>query len=173
MTGAYLPGNSTVRVARSSRAGARPRRSAAAHEGLDHLRLGHPLHLSRAPGQGPGRLPGRDRRPRAVRPDREDRPGMPPVRRGRPRDRVSHLRLRRVQRLPPRLHDLVHQRAVPPRLRLAARRRHGRVPARRGEGPDPPAGRAVATPMARRWPAASARCTKGCRRSASAATTRC
>src|ERR1035437_3619862 len=62
---------------------------------------------------------------------------MPPLRRRRSRDRLSHLRLRAVQRLPPRLHDLLHQREVPPRLRLAARWRHGRIPARRGEGPDP------------------------------------
>ena len=93
-------------------------------------------------GKGPEGYQGVIAGPRAVRPDREDRAGLPPVRRGRPRDRLSHLGLRPVQRLPPRLHDLVHQRAVPPRLRLAARRRHGRLPARRREGPDSPAGRA-------------------------------
>ena len=91
----------------------------------------------------------------------EDRAGMPPVRRRRSRHRVSHLRLRGLQRLPARLHDLVHQREVSPRVRLAARRRHGGVPARRREGPDRTCPMNCPTPTARRWPAASARSTKG------------
>ena len=36
-------------------------------------------------------------------------PGLPSLQAGRSRDRLSHLRLRRVQRLPARLHDLLHQ----------------------------------------------------------------
>ena len=158
---------------RSAGPGSRTRRSPAAHEGLDHLRVGHPLHLSRAPGQGAGRLPGRDRRPRAVRADRQGGAGLPPLRRRRPGDRVPHLGLRGVQRLPPRLHDLVHQRAVPARVRLAARWRDGGVPAGRGEGPDPPARRT----QLRRWRAGGVRIRHGlrgaARRSGSAATTRC
>ena len=58
------------RAQRGSRPRTGPRRSAASHEGLHHLRLRYPLHLSRTPRQGPRRLPGRDRRPRARRPDR-------------------------------------------------------------------------------------------------------
>ncbi len=88
-------------------------------------------HLGKGPEGYQGVVAGHE----PVRADRQDRAGLPPLRGGRPRDRLSHLRLRRLQRLPPRLHDLLHQREVPPRLRLAARRRHGRLPAGRGEGP--------------------------------------
>ncbi len=153
MTAAYLPGNSTVELRTVPVPAAGPRRSAAAREGLHHLRLRHSLHLSRASRQRPGGLPGRDRRPRAMRPDRRSRPGLPPLQDRRPRHRLSHLRLRRVQRLPARLHDLLHQREVSPRLRLAARRRHGRVHDRRREGPD----RAARRALLRRWRAGGLR----------------
>ena len=51
MRAAYLPGNDNVelRTLPVPRPGAW--RSAAPREGLNHLRLGYPLHLSRAPGQ--------------------------------------------------------------------------------------------------------------------------
>ena len=55
----------------------------------------------------------------------ESGPGCRRFKAGDRVDCVSHLRLRRLQRLPPRLHDLLHQRGVSPRLRMAARRRHG------------------------------------------------
>ena len=126
-------------------------------------------HLGKGPEGYQGVIAGHE----PCRPDRGDRPRLPAFQRRRPRDRLSHLRLRRLQRLPPRLHDLLHQRTLPPRLRLAARWRHGRLPAGRREGPDRTCPMSFPTPMARRWPAASARSTRASEKSASAATTPC
>ena len=142
MQGAILPGNSTVELRTFDVPDAGPRRGPGAHEEHHDLRLRHPLHLPPAPRQGAGGLPaGDDRGARALRADRRARPRLPPLRGGRPRHRLPHLRLRPVQRLPPRLHDLLHQ-PLAPRLRLAAPRRHGPLHPRRGEGPRPPARRA-------------------------------
>ena len=127
MTAAFLPWQFHRRDAHSAGAPAGSWGSSFARESLDHLRVRHSLHLSRTSWQRPRGLPGRDRRARALRPNCNRGRGLPPLQRGRSRDRLSHLRLRRVQRLPPRLHDQLHQRKISPRLRLATRRRHGRV----------------------------------------------
>ena len=165
---AFLPVTAQWKCERcQSRAGSRG--SLVASQGLNHLRLRYPLHLPRASWQRAGRISGSDRRSRTVRPNRRDWARLPQVQGRRSRDRLSHLRMRRVQRLPPRLHDLLHQRQVSPRLRLAARRRHGRIHARRRKGSDRFCPTSFPMPMARRWPAGSAPCTKGSRRSASAA----
>ena len=113
-----------------SRTGPRP--GAAGDEGVVDLRQRHPRDLPGAPRPRAGGLPGRDRRPRAVRPGGRGRPGLQAVGRGRPGRRLPHLRLRRLRRVPPRLPDRLH-RPVAGGVRLAARRRPRGVPARRGE----------------------------------------
>ena len=139
MRGLILPGNSTAELREFPVPDSRARRGADPHEELDHLRVGHPVHLPPASRQGARRLPaGHDRRARAVRPGRGRRARLPPLQGGRSRHRLPHLRVWRVQRLPARLHDLVHER-LPARLRVAASRRHGRLHAGRGEGPRPAA----------------------------------
>ena len=75
MRAAYLPGNSTVEMRDRAGPGPGSRRSPARGEGFHHLRLGHSLHLSRASGQRPGRLSGRDCGPRACRADCRAGPG--------------------------------------------------------------------------------------------------
>ena len=171
MTGAVLPGNSTVElrtfdVPVPGHGEVLLRTKSTTICGSD-IRCIYHQHL----GKGPeGYQPGHDRGPRAVRPDRRGGAGLPAVQGGRPRRRLPHLRLRPVQRLPARLHDLVHE-PVAPGVRLAAPRRHGRLHPRRGEGPRRCCPTSSATRTARRWPAASAPSTRASSGSASAATT--
>jgi len=117
MIGAYLPGNSTVEL----RDAAVPepghgevllRIKASTICGSD-IRCIYHEHLGKGPEGYQGVIAGHEPCGQIVKTG----PALPGW---RPGDRLSHLRLRRVQRLPPRLYDLLHQRAVPARLRLAA-----------------------------------------------------
>ena len=75
MTAAYLPGNSTVELRTVPVPTPGHGEVLLRMQSLHHLRLRHSLHLPRAPRQRPRGLPGRHRRPRALRPDRRRRPG--------------------------------------------------------------------------------------------------
>jgi len=142
---------------RWSSATARPRAGtwagARQDEGLVHLRQRYPCHLSRAPRQRPGGVPGGHRRPRAVRADREGRPRMQAVPRGRPRCDLPHRRLRLLRGLQARLYD-----QLPPAR--CARRTAGSATAATPTTCWPRRPRACGCPircptwMARSWPAA-------------------
>ncbi|CAA9580361.1 MAG: Hypothetical zinc-type alcohol dehydrogenase-like protein YphC, partial [uncultured Thermomicrobiales bacterium] len=124
-----------------SPAGPRPRPGPGSDEGLLHLRQRHPGDLPGAPGARPGGVPGRNRRPRAVRRGRCRRSRLRPRGGRRPGGHLPHRRLRPLPRLPRGVHDLLHRpRPHPRRLRLAARRRARGFPARRGVDVHPPPG---------------------------------
>ena len=94
MTGAVLPGNSTVELRRypvpsPGHGQVLLRMKASSLCGSD-IRAIYREHL----GVGAEKYQGRDRRPRALRPGRGHRPGMPALCRRRPGDRLPHLRLR-------------------------------------------------------------------------------
>ncbi len=135
MTAAFLPGNSTVEmrtvpVPVPGHGEVLLRIKASTICGSD-IRCIYHEHLGKGPEGYQGVIAGHEPCGQIV----AEGPGLSPLQDRRPRHRLPHLRLRRVQRLPARLHDLLHQREVSPRLRMAARRRHGRVHDRRREGP--------------------------------------
>ena len=138
MPGVILPGNSTVEFKESpipepGHGQVLVRMKASSICGSD-IRAIYREHL----GKGPGGLSGGDRRPRAVRADRQGRAGLQAVQGGRPGGDLPHLRLRRLRRVPARLYDQLPQQ-LPGRVRLAARRRPRPLPAGRGEHLHPPA----------------------------------
>ena len=172
MTAAYLPGNSTVEmrnvpVPAPGHGEVLLRVKASTICGSD-IRCIYHEHLGKGPEGYQGVIAGHE----PCGPNRGNRTGLPPIQSGRSRDCLSHLRLRRLQRLPARLHDLLHQREISPGLWLAARWRMADYMIAEEKDliqlPDD-----SPMPMAHRWPAASGPYTKVWTRSASAATTRC
>jgi hypothetical protein len=137
MLGALLPGNSTAELREfdipvPGHGEVLIRMKSSTICGSD-IRCIYHEHL----GKGPEAR--HDRRTRAVWSDRGDWAGLPALPQRRSRNRLSHIRMRRLQRLQARLHDFLHER-IPARIRLAAGWRHGGVPAGRGEGSCPFAG---------------------------------
>ncbi len=76
---------------------ARARAGAPGDEGVLDLRQRHPGDLPRAPRSRARGLPGRGRRPRALRRGRRGRPGLPPAHPRRPGRGLPHRRLRDVR----------------------------------------------------------------------------
>ena len=147
MLGAYLPGDSTtqlkqVPVPEPGHGEVLLRMKASTICGSD-IRCIYHQHLGKGPEGYQGVVAGHEPCGQIVRAG----PGCRRFARWRSRHRLSHLRLRRLQRLPPRLHDLLHQRTLSARLWLAARWRHGRFSSGRRERPD----LAPARAQLRRW----------------------
>ena len=142
MPGAILPGNSTVElrtfdVPTPGHGEVLVRTKSTTICGSD-IRCIYHQHLGKGPeGYQSGMIAGHEPCGQIV----QVRPRLPAVRGGRPGRRLPHLRVRAVQRLPPRLHDLLHQ-PLAPGVRLATPRRHGALHPGRGEGPRAAAGRA-------------------------------
>ena len=139
MKAAYLPGNSTVEmrtvpVPKPGHGEVLLAVKASTICGSD-IRAIYREHLGKGPERYRGVIAGHEPAGLIV----EAGPGC---RRFKAGDRVLvyHIsRMRALPGLPPRIHDLLQQRGISPRLRLAARRRHGGVHDRRGEGPHPSA----------------------------------
>ena len=135
--GAILPGNSTVElkefdIPKPGHGQVLVKTKASTICGSD-IRCIYRAHVGKGPeGYQPGMIAGHE--PCGIIVDEA-------LQEGRPRDRVPHLRLRRLLRLPARLLHLL-QEPLPRGIRLAAQRRHGPLHAVRREGPDRPARRA-------------------------------
>ena len=134
MLAAYLPGNSTVRLAEVERPVPGPGQVLLAMKasticGSD-LRAIYREHLGEGPEAYQGVVAGHEPAGQVI----EVGPGVAPAGdRGAGR-RLPHQRLRAVRRVPSRLPDLLHL-AAARRVRLAARRWPRRRPARRGARP--------------------------------------
>ena len=137
--GAILPGNSTVELKefdmpKPGHGQVLVKTKASTICGSD-IRCIYRAHVGKGPeGYQPGMIAGHEPCGIIV----EEGEGLKRFKKG---DRLSHLRLRRVLRLPPRLLHLL-QEQVSRGLRLAAQRRHVALHALRREGSHRPAGRA-------------------------------
>lgn len=127
MTAAFLPGNSTVEmrtvpVPEPGHSEVLLRVKASTICGSD-IRCIYHEHLGKGPEGYQGVIAGHEPAGQIV----ATGPGLPPLQIRRPRDYLSHLRMWRLQRLPARLHDLMHQREVPAGVWLATGWGHGGV----------------------------------------------